>query len=264
MEGQQGWLSRKSNKRKHNADFRAWWDDRRTQLSKEFSFKTKQTKGTLGWIKRNDTQPTTSIQLEEDKNLINQKVVGFALEKQLTKGNKNAAKLGQEDIVRCLKVRIKPSTEQKKILQNYFGINRFVYNKTIDWVVEGKLNNSRSWKEIRDNMLNKEKNPEANQYEWLFEHSQVSKDLKTAAIKELCDSLVADREKKKVENEKKGKKIKIDKIQLPNLKYRTKKDKFQRFDIPQNGSRPTVYFDYTNFGFKFWTKNLNRLSSVTK
>lgn len=52
-----------------------------------------------------------------------------------------ANKWVEEDTLKTLRIRLKVSPEQRKIFRNWFGTNRYVYNKTINTIQEGhKIN----------------------------------------------------------------------------------------------------------------------------
>ena len=145
-----------------------------------------------------------------------------------------------DEVLRSLKVRILPTMEQKEMFHHYFEITRFIYNKCIDWTMRGP--HKPNFTSLKKKFLTKNLNPEANQYPWVF-NNYVPRDCRDMAIQELCSAIATTKESL----EAKGKD--------PNLfemKYRSKKDKSQRFMIPNNGGTPAVSWDKD--GFQFWPR----------
>ena len=105
----------------------------------------------------------------------------------------------EDEVLHSLKIRIKPTKEQKIKFHKIFGVTRFIYNKAIDFVNGGsKL----SFTNLKSEILNKNKNPEAEQYPWLFNHKKVPRDAKDMVIHELCASIEATKESLKAKKQK--------------------------------------------------------------
>jgi len=102
-------------------------------------------------------------------------------------------------VIRSLKVRIKPTVEQKKIFQRIFGVTRFIYNQAIDFVNHSQKPNFVSLKKM---ILSKDNNPRAENYPWLFDHTEVPRDAKDMAIHELCCAMASTKESLKARNKK--------------------------------------------------------------
>ena len=62
-------------------------------------------------------------------------------------------KANDDEIQRCRKIRIKPTREQKKIFQRWFGVCRFVYNKTLNMIHNHGYT---SWMDARFDLLSEE------------------------------------------------------------------------------------------------------------
>ena len=212
--------------------FSPWWDNRKKELSSLLSFgNSSKTNTNLSWIKKSETTPSyPDITIHSS----------FTEEKKIVVHTNNLSKqeIGEDEVIRSLKVRIKPTKEQKEKFHKIFGVTRFVYNKAVDWVNQG---HKPAFKKLKSILLNKDKNPEADQYPWLFT-DEISRDAKDMAIHELCAAIASTKESLK------AKKQKI----VFEMKNRTRKDPFQRFKIPNNGGNPGVRWDSS--GFIFWPR----------
>lgn len=139
------------------------------------------------------------------------------------------------------KIRIHLTTKQKKLVQRWFGITRFVYNEALRLVEENKMKSN--WKQLKMYILNKEKNEDAYNYPWLFNNDLCPYDAKVTAMHELCSAIATTKEslktKKKNSNHFK-------------MRKRSKKGLYQRVHIDVNGGKPSV--TWNNEGFKFWSK----------
>lgn len=235
----------KKRKRKNVSNkISPWWDYRKQELSGWLTFgdKTKNNSH-LSWIRKTNTQ--SSYPFIDVKNQ-------FLETKKIVKHSNNLSKqeIGDDEVLRSLKIRIKPTEDQKKRFHKIFGATRFVYNKAIDFV---NTKHKPVFTKLKSEILNKEKNPEADQYPWLFDHKEVPRDAKDMAVHELCASIASTKESLKANN----KKVEFE------MKHRTKKDICQRFKIPNNGGNPAV--SWTHSGFKFWsTKGIGTVKPLIK
>src|SRR5690606_17031561 len=146
--------------------------------------------------------------------------------------------VNNDETLRAFRVRIRPTEAQKRKFHKIFGATRFVYNRAVDFV---KAGHKPSFQKLKGIILNKEKNPNAKNYPWLFDHKDVPRDAKDMAIHELCSSIASTKESLKAKRQK---------VEF-EIKYREKKDHCQRFKIPNNGGNPGV--SWAVDGFRFWT-----------
>jgi putative transposase len=113
--------------------------------------------------------------------------------------------------------------------------------------------------------LNKEKNPDAHKYPWLFDKKSkiCHRDAKDSAVQEYCDAVHAAKESLKEKQNRikgksplSGKKIKL----IPKMKERDPSDN-QRVMIPKAGGKPSVTWTYDKDkkkgGFKLWPTFIN-------
>ncbi|WP_124974951.1 RNA-guided endonuclease InsQ/TnpB family protein [Aphanothece sacrum] len=108
------------------------------------------------------------------------------------------------------KIRIYLTTEQKKTIKHWFGVSRFVFNKTVKYLQEPET--KANWKAIKTGIIN-------DLPEWAKE---VPYQIKSIAIKDACTA---------VKNAKQ-KYIKTKEIQ--RVKFRSRKDKQQSCYIPKS------------------------------
>ena len=228
----------KKAKGHNNLLFAPWWDYRKAQLSQWLPFDVHNPcKNThLSWVSKSSSSPSSPAPVT-----VHPSNVAITQRKEVKHANKRSKEeVTENEIMRSIKVKISPTPAQKKIFHHIFGITRFVYNKAIDRVNDGA---KASWVPIKMELLNKDKNPEAAQYPWLFDHKQCPYDAKCAAVHELCASIASTKESLKAKK-KDPKKF--------EMKYREKKDLHQRFHIDVNGGKPSVKFEPS--GFSFWPR----------
>ncbi len=119
----------------------------------------------------------------------------------LTSISSHAESMDSEDILRKAKrIRIYPTSEQKRILSQWFGTSRFVYNQTVNFLKEPGM--KASWKAIKSGLID-------NLPSWA---KSIPYQIKSIAIRDCCQSV------KKAKN--KYKKIK----EFQNVKYRSRRD----------------------------------------
>jgi putative transposase len=114
-----------------------------------------------------------------------------------------------EVIKKSKKIRITPTTTQKAILKHWFGVSRYVYNKTVEYLKQP--NTKANWKEIKGGIL-------SNLPEWA---KTVPYQIKSIAVKDACTAV---REAKK----------KTTNGQPSFVKFRSKKDRVQSFYVPSS------------------------------
>jgi putative transposase len=139
---------------------------------------------------------------------------------------------GLESILRkSKKIRIYLTTEQKKTIKHWFGVSRFVFNKTVDYLQQSET--KANWKAIKTSLLN-------DLPEWA---KTVPYQIKSIAIKDACIA---------VSNAKK-KYLKTREIQ--KVKFRSRKDKQQSCYIPKSAiTEQGIY--YTILGQLRYTETL--------
>ena len=125
-----------------------------------------------------------------------------------------------ENIVqRSRKIRVYPTQEQKKILNNWFGASRFAYNKTVEFLKQP--NTKAQWKSIKTLLLH-------GMPEW---SKEVPYQIKSVAIRDCCQAVSNAKRKFK----QTGK--------FNEVKFRSKKRGDNTLFIPQNAvSENGVYY----------------------
>lgn len=244
-----------STKNKNQNTYGPWWNDRKKEMSPWLTYDIKKVKQTkLAWIKKDITKATYPlVDIKRDPSLQKEKKV------VKPKTGLSKKKLEEDEVMRSLKIRIKPTPEQKQTFHKMFSVTRFVYNKAIDRVRGGWKPN---FKSLNKEILNGEENFERGLYPWLFEHDQVPRDAKSMAVKELCDAYHTTAETKKAKRRKKRKRKKTEHTGefkeneiAASFSYRSRKDDNQRFLIPCNGGAPSVRWE--GEGFRFWPTKVN-------
>lgn len=116
----------------------------------------------------------------------------------------------ENTVQRSRKIRVYPTQEQKKILNNWFGASRFAYNKTVEFLKQP--NTKAQWKSIKTNLLHE-------MPEWLKE---VPYQIKSVAIRDCCQA-VSNAKKKFKQTGK-----------FQEVKFRSKKHGDNTLFIPQS------------------------------
>ncbi len=247
-----------------------WWRESYKSLlkvEKKILPNQKQDNGKVSWSKKfisksNWNSPinfdTSSLKAKEKKNVIH-------------KTGLSKKKYGEDEILRSRKILLQPTPEQKEIIQEWMRITRFVYNITCRYVKEENIKNP-NFKMLKSILLNKEKNPNAFKYSWLFEKKKKKegkeckicpRDAKDMAIQEFVNSFHSSTEMLKEKQKKSTKKIKL----TPNMKERSQND-HQRVIIPMNGGKPSIRWDYDKKkekgGFLFWTSYIGKIKVKQK
>ena len=124
----------------------------------------------------------------------------------------------ENTVQRSRKIRVYPTQEQKKILNNWFGASRFAYNKTVEFLKQP--NTKAQWKSIKTDLLRA-------MPEWLKE---VPYQVKSVAIRDCCQA-VSNAKKKFKQTGK-----------FQEVKFRSKKHGDNNLFIPQSAvSESGVY-----------------------
>lgn len=129
------------------------------------------------------------------------------------------------------KVRIYPTTEQKKLMKHWWGVSRFVFNQTIKYLQEpGRKAN---WKAIKTGIIN-------DLPEWAKE---VPYQIKSIAVKDACEAVKNAQRKYQKTGE------------IQKVKFRSRKDKQQSCYIPKSAiSEKGIY--HTKLGQIRFTESL--------
>lgn len=121
-------------------------------------------------------------------------------------------------VQRSRKIRVYPTQEQKKILNNWFGASRFTYNKTVELLKQP--NTKAQWKSIKTDLLHE-------MPEW---SKEVPYQIKSVAIRDCCQA-VSNAKKKFKQTGK-----------FQEVKFRSKKRGDNNLFIPQSAvSEKGVY-----------------------
>ena len=116
----------------------------------------------------------------------------------------------ENTVQRSRKIRVYPTQEQKKILNNWFGASRFAYNKTVEFLKQPDT--KAQWKSIKTDLLHE-------MPEWLKE---VPYQIKSIAIRDCCQAV----SKAKKKFKQSGK--------FQEVKFRSKKRGDNNLFIPQS------------------------------
>lgn len=117
--------------------------------------------------------------------------------------------------LRSRKIRIYPDFEQRKILRHWFGVSRYVYNKTIEYLK--KPDTKANWMEIKLWLLK-------DLPEWC---DGVPFQVKAIAVKDACQAVKSAKAKWKREK------------QFSIVKFRSRKNPSQTIFIPKSAMNPT-------------------------
>ncbi len=129
------------------------------------------------------------------------------------------------------KIRIYLTTEQKKIVKHWFGVSRFVFNKTVKYLQE--KGTKANWKAIKTGIINELP-------EWAKE---VPYQIKSIAIKDACDAVKNAKKKYKQTGE------------IQKVKFRSIKNRKQSCYIPKSAiSNKGIY--HTKLGAIRYTESL--------
>lgn len=124
----------------------------------------------------------------------------------------------ENTVQRSRKIRVYPTQEQKKILNNWFGASRFAYNKTVEFLKQP--NTKAQWKSIKTDLLHE-------MPEW---SKEVPYQIKSVAIRDCCQA-VSNAKKKFKQTGK-----------FQEVKFRSKKRGDNNLFIPQSAvSEKGVY-----------------------
>jgi hypothetical protein len=177
----------------------------------------------MTWITTSKNPPSSPNIVIEELHQENSKTVRH-------KTKRSKTEIEEDETIRSLKIRIVPTKEQKEKFHWYFGITRFVYNRTLDFHKGG---HKPSYIPLKTMIFNPKENPDASKYPWLFDvKTGGRKDLRTEAVQDYVTSYHATKESLK------AKKIPIE----PDMKYKTKNSAYQSFRVCNNGGNPPVKF----------------------
>ena len=116
----------------------------------------------------------------------------------------------ENTVQRSRKIRVYPTQEQKKILNNWFGASRFAYNKTVEFLKQPDT--KAQWKSIKTDLLH-------DMPEW---SKEVPYQIKSIAIRDCCQAV----SKAKKKFKQSGK--------FQEVKFRSKKRGDNNLFIPQS------------------------------
>lgn len=108
------------------------------------------------------------------------------------------------------KTRIYPTTEQKKTIKHWFGVSRFVFNKTVEYLQQPET--KANWKAIKTNIIQ-------SLPDWA---KPVPYQIKSIAIKDACTAVSNAKKKYKQTG------------QVQRVKFRSRKDRSQSCYIPKS------------------------------
>jgi transposase len=217
-----------------------WWNQKVKEMSKVLSVKNRKEKeeatmsGKVAWTKQYSSKSTwkSSVHFSEEN-------VKAKIKKEVVhKTNRSEKELKEDEIYISRKILLKPTVKQKLIIQKWMRITRFVYNNALEWVKKKKC--SCDFEKLRFNLLSKERNPETDKYEWLFDNKLCPRQAKDEALHEFVSS-VHSSERSLKENKIKKK---------PEMKKRTEKD-HQRVHIPTSGKQ-RISVKWNDEEFSFW------------
>jgi len=154
------------------------------------------------------------------------------LEQEYIKGqekkNNKKEKLDKPEAEKSIRIRIKFNKEQKKTLNKWFGVRRWIYNRCLHMINTGKA--KKNMKDLREKVIKNENYKTENT--WMLDNSDF--DLRDEAMRDLLKNIKSNNEKSKTQ----GCKFK--------MKFKCKKDKNDSISV---------------LGKK-WNKNDNFYSSI--
>jgi len=134
-------------------------------------------------------------------------------------GQMSKDKVKENEVIRTLSVRLKPSKEQKVILQKLFDVHISIYNRTIDFIRKPEID-SMDKRKIRDHLMDTEtKHPKRCKIYQKINEKEVPLDLKREAIQEASFARDTSMLSLKALNEKNSKKHRLKSIQMKYKSY---------------------------------------------
>lgn len=240
-----------------------WWKDSfKNFLKVEQKINNHEENGTVSWTKKYISKSNwNSPVIFDNKNLKEKE------KKEVVHKTTLSTKVLKEgEIIRSRKILLRPTAKQKKIIQHWMRITRFVYNLTCKFVKKNGIKDPK-FKKLKAILLDKELNPDSSKYPWLFdtELKNCPRDAKDAAIQEFVTSFHSAKESIKEKNKKKqlNSKKKTKPTTEPEMKERNQND-HQRVIIPKSGGNPSIKWNYDkhskdNNGFVFWPTFIGKI-----
>jgi len=245
---------------KENKDIPFWWKDKyKNFLKVENKIDKNEENGEISWTKQYISKSNWKSPINFDEKNLKQKEKKEVVHK--TSLSKKVLK--EDEILRSRKILLRPTSEQKEIIQQWMRITRFVYNITCRYVKKNKIK-SPNFKKLKAILLNKEKNPDSSKYAWLFDKKlkKCPRDAKDSAIQEFVSAVHSSKEMLKEKQKKSKKEINLN----PKMKERSQNDKFQRIIIPKSGGNPSVKWTYDEKsegnGFKVWPNFIGNIKKT--
>jgi len=247
---------------KEKKDIPFWWKDKyKNFLKVEHKIDKNEENGEISWTKQYISKSNWKSPINFNEKNLKQKEKKEVVHK--TSLSKKVLK--EDEILRSRKILLRPTSEQKEIIQQWMRITRFVYNITCRYVKKNKIK-SPNFKKLKAILLNKEKNPDSSKYAWLFDKKlkKCPRDAKDSAIQEFVSAVHSSKEMLKEKQKKSKKEINLN----PKMKERSQNDKFQRIIIPKSGGNPSVKWTYDEKsegnGFKVWPNFIGNIKVKQK
>ena len=222
---------RRTTKKKKETPF--WWKDEfKDFLKVEKKIDKNEANGKISWTKKYISKSNWKTPIIFDNSNVKEK----EKKKTVHKTSLSKKELDSDEIVRSRKILLRPTKEQKKIIQQWMRISRFVYNITCRYVKKNKVGDP-NFTNLKSILLNEKKNPDSKKYPWLFkkELKNCPRDAKDSAIQEFVSAVHSSKEMLKEKQKKLNKKINL----IPNMKERSQND-HQRVVIQKNGGKPVL------------------------
>jgi len=163
-------------------------------------------------------------------------------------GQMKKDKVKEDELIRTLVVRLKPTKEQKIILQKLFDVHISVYNRTIDFIKKPEIKSKNKLK-IRDYLFDEQtKHPKRCKIYDKIDGKNINLDLKRESVQEALFARDTSILSLKALNEKDSKKHKIKKIKM---EYKSYHDSKKSFKVPLNSSNGVKWNEK---GFKFFSR----------
>jgi IS605 OrfB family transposase len=187
-----------------------------------------------------------------------------------TVNKRSRKKIEKDQLIRCRKIRIVPTKQQKMLIHQWMNIIDLTYNNTLNFIFDlkdrKKINWRKlrkynllvyskkskewniAWKKLKAHILNNNENKSATgKYKKILGTKNCPYDPKTEVIHQLCSTITSTKESLK----SKGKPLRFE------MKKRDQNRLRKSIDIPVNGGNPSLKWDDT--GFYFWPSKINRV-----
>ncbi len=181
---------KKSTHMRKGKEYPFWWNEKTETLSKALRVKSREKdksgayqQGSIAWTKRYEAKENWNTRIRFGEGNVRTRI-----KKEVIHGPARSEEELEEDEMWCSrKILLKPTKEQKLLIQRWMRITRFTYNTTLRWIKQKKC--PCNFEKARYLLLSEERNEEASRYPWLFDNKLCPRQAKDEALFEMISSV---------------------------------------------------------------------------